>query len=137
MKVFKFIVNKILFPASFFFTIFNIFAYVIEYADTDNSSKLKSFSLVLVYFIIVAFANNIFKTEISTAAKIGIHYAAIILPLVCGIMLMGNDNAVGGVFMVITIIYAVVATPVLIIHSLIRRKDNDSEKYDSQFNKIK
>lgn len=133
MKIFKFILGRVIFPASFFFTLFNIFAYIVEYADTQDTTKLKSFSLVLVYFIIVALANNIFKTEMSMAAKIGIHYAACILPLVFGIMLMGNDNAVGPVFLAVTVVYAVIAIPVLVIRSITHRKENEDQKYNSQF----
>lgn len=137
MKYLKFFISKVLFPASFFYMIFNVFAYLVEFADTDDPAKLQSFLLVLVYFIIVAFANNIFKTEIALIWKVLIHYCAIMIPLICALMFMGNDNAVGGAFLVITVAYIVIAAPVIGISAVIKKKDNEDDKYSSMFEKRK
>ncbi len=133
MKQIKFIFRNVLFPASFFFTLFNIFAYLIEFADTGSSAKLVNFSLILLYFIIVAFANNIFKTETSMLTKVVVHYLAILLPLFGLVAILGNEGAIAGIFIVVTVAYALFATPILLVRHALNRKDNEEKKYDSQF----
>ena len=133
MKQIKFIFRNVLFPASFFFTLFNIFAYLVEFADTGSSVKIVNFSLILLYFVVVALANNVFKAEMSMLAKVTIHYLAILLPLFGLVAIIGNSNAIGGIFIVITIVYALFATPILLVRHALHRKDNEEQKYDSQF----
>ncbi len=134
MNKFKFFIKEVLFPASFFFTIFNIFVYLFEYIDTQSSTKLINFLLILLYFIIICLANKIFRTDLSMFTKVLIHYLAFLLPLMGLVVILGNNNAIAGVFIVVTVVYALIATPVLIIRSILRKKDNETTKYDSQFN---
>ncbi|MBR4880305.1 MAG: hypothetical protein IKU19_00120 [Clostridia bacterium] len=133
MKQIKFIFKNVLFPASFFFTIFNIFAYLVEFGDTGDKTKLVNFSLILGVFIIIALGNNIFKTELSMFAKIVIHYLSFLIPLILFVVILGNNGAIAGVFTVVTVVYAIIAAPILIIRKALHKKENDEQKYDSQF----
>lgn len=133
MKHIKFLFKNVLFPASFLFTIFNIFAYIVEFTDSGEKTKLVNFSLILGYFVIIALANNIFKTEFSMPVKVVIHYLSFLLPLMGLVVILGNNGAIAGVFVVITVVYAIIATPVLLIRAVLNKKENEEQKYDSQF----
>ncbi|MBR6514277.1 MAG: DUF3021 family protein [Clostridia bacterium] len=133
MKAIKFIFKNILFPASFFFTIFNIGAYIAEYAYSNDKTKITSFALILGYCLIIAFANNIFKMEMSILLKVGIHYLAFLVPLMAYVITKNMNNAIVGVFIIVTVAYAAVAAPVLFICYLRNRQKNEETKYDSQF----
>ena len=133
MKIFKFIFKEVILPASFFFTIFNIIAYLIEFVDSGNSTKVINFTVFLIYFIIVASVNNIFKTELSMFLKVVIHYLGLLIPLMGLVVIMGKDNTIPAIFTVLTVAYAIIATPVLIVRNLVHKKDNEESKYDSQF----
>ncbi|MBQ4561041.1 MAG: hypothetical protein IJA55_01765 [Clostridia bacterium] len=139
MKALKFIFKNIIYPASFFFTIFNIIVYIIDYMNTRNTlgttatPKLVQFLLILAYFMIIALSNNIFKTDISTVAKISVHYLSILIPLMAYVITRNMNGAIVGVFMIVTILYAVIATPLLIVRKITSNRKNESEKYEKQF----
>lgn len=133
MKQINFIFKNVLFPASFFFTLYSIFIYLVNSSADGGKDLLKKFLLVLSYCLIIALANNIFKTELSILIKIVIHYLAFLLPLIGIVIAIGNNNAIGGVFMVVTVVYAIIAIPILLIRMILNKKENEEQKYDSQF----
>ncbi len=133
MKQINFIFKNVLFPASFFFTLYSIFIYLVNSSADGGKDLLKKFLLVLSYCLIIALANNIFKTELSMLIKIVIHYLAFLLPLIGIVIAIGNNNAIGGVFMVVTVVYAIIAIPILLIRMILNKKENEEQKYDSQF----
>lgn len=133
MKQIKFIFSKVLFPASFFFTMYSIFAYLVNSTTDEGKSLLNSFLLVLSYCIIIALANNIFKTELSMPLKVALHYSAFLIPLIAIVVITDKNHLLVPVFSLVTIVYALIASPVLIIRAIINRKANDEQKYDSQF----
>ena len=133
MKQINFIFKNVLFPASFFFTLYSIFIYLVNSSADGGKDLLKKFLLVLSYCLIIALANNIFKTELSILIKIVIHYLAFLLPLIGIVIAIGNNNAIGGVFMVVTVVYAILAIPILLIRMILNKKENEEQKYDSQF----
>ena len=128
MKHIKSLLTNVLFPGSFFFTLYSIFIYLVNSSADGGKDLLKKFLLVLSYCLIIALANNIFKTELSMLIKIVIHYLAFLLPLIGIVVIIGNNGAIGGVFMVVTVVYAIIATPILL-----NKKENEEQKYDSQF----
>lgn len=133
MKTLKFIFKEIIFPASFFFTMFNIIVYIMDSSTSGDSSKLKSFMMILAYCIIVAFANNIFKTESSSLTKVLVHYLSILIPLLAYMGIIGKASNIPGIFIGITVIYVIIAAPILIIRNALSKKENEEQKYDSQF----
>lgn len=133
MKQINFILKNVLFPASFFFTLYSIFIYLVNSSADGGKDLLKKFLLVLSYCLIIALANNIFKTELSMLIKIVIHYLAFLLPLIGIVIAIGNNNAIGSVFMVVTVVYAIIAIPILLIRMVLNKKENEEQKYDSQF----
>ncbi len=133
MKHIKSLLTNVLFPASFFFTLYSIFIYLVNSSADGGKDLLKKFLLVLSYCLIIALANNIFKTELSILIKVVIHYLAFLLPLIGIVVIIGNNGAIGGVFMVVTVVYAIVATPILLIRTVLNKKENEEQKYDSQF----
>ena len=133
MKHIKSLLTNVLFPASFFFTLYSIFIYLVNSSADGGKDLLKKFLLVLSYCLIIALANNIFKTELSILIKIVIHYLAFLLPLIGIVIAIGNNNAIGGVFMVVTVVYAIIAIPILLIRMILNKKENEEQKYDSQF----
>lgn len=133
MKHIRSLLTNVLFPASFFFTVYSIFIYLVNSTADGDKDLLKKFLLVLTYCLIIALANNIFKTELSMLVKIVIHYLAFLLPLIGIVVIIGNNNAIGGVFILVTVVYAIIATPILLIRTVLRKKENEDQKYDSQF----
>lgn len=133
MKHIRSLLTNVLFPASFFFTVYSIFIYLVNSTADGGKDLLKKFLLVLTYCLIIALANNIFKTELSMLVKIVIHYLAFLLPLIGIVVIIGNNNAIGGVFILVTVVYAIIATPILLIRTVLRKKENEDQKYDSQF----
>lgn len=133
MKSFKFIFKEIIYPGSFIFTLYNIFMQIIDPKNEENPGKLKTFFLVLFCCLAIALINKIFKTEMSLPAKIGIHYVGVVLSIIGIIVIMGSDHMISSVFFIVSIVYAVVAIPVIIIYKKIMNKKNEEEKYDSQF----
>ncbi len=133
MKLIKSIFKNVLLPASFFFTLYSIFVYLVNSSTDEGKDLLTKFLLVLSYCLIIAIGNNIFKTELSMLMKVVIHYLAFLLPLIGIVVIIGNNAAIGGVFIVITVAYAIIATPVLLIRMVLNKKENEEQKYDSQF----
>lgn len=133
MKVIKFIFKEIIYPGSFIFTLYNIFAHIIDPLNEDNPERLKTFFLILLCCLAIAFVNKIFKTEMSLPAKIGIHYAGVILSVIGIFVIMGSNNAIAPIFFATTVIYAIIAIPVLIINKKLNDKKNEEDKYDKQF----
>lgn len=133
MKVIKFLFGKVMLPASFFFTLYSIFAYSINSTTEAGKDLLVRFLLVLAYCVIIAFANNIFRTELSTLIKVVIHYLAFLLPLVFIVVFTDKNNLIFPVFILITVLYALISIPVLITRAVLHHKNNDDQRYDSQF----
>ena len=133
MKAFKFILKEIIYPGSFIFTLYNIFMQLIAPADDDHPEKLKTFFLILLCCLAMALVNKIFKADMSLPAKIGIHYAGLVLSIIGIFVIMGNDHAIAAVFFAVTIVYAVIAIPTLLIYNKIKKNKNEDEKYDTQF----
>ncbi len=133
MKHIRSIFKNVLFPASFFFTLYSVFVYLVNSSAEEGKDLLKKFLLVLSYCLIIALVNNIFKTELSMLVKIVIHYLGFLLPLIGIVVIIGNNGAIGGVFIVVTVVYAIIATPILIIRMILNKKENEEQKYDSQF----
>ncbi|MBR5515698.1 MAG: hypothetical protein IKU52_05800 [Clostridia bacterium] len=151
MKIFKYILKEILYPASFLFTIYVFGVYGIAKLVNNLVEGVAVHPTVLIcgfiYLLIVCAASKIFKTELAMAYKILISYASFALPVVLILAIAGkirsgadaspiSPSSILVILAVISVIYAIIATPVLIIKGMIKRKKNNEEIYENQFNKI-
>ncbi len=135
MNKIKFVFKEIIFPGSFIFTVYNILAQIMNHTTNDDADPavFKAFFLILACCMAIALVNKIFKTEMSMTAKVAIHYAGILISIIGLFVIMGNGNNIPPIFIAVTVIYAIIAAPVLIIRAALKKKENEDTKYDKQF----
>lgn len=152
MKTAKFILKEILYPASFLFTIYVFAVYMlcillegiakIRYELVDPKVLLIGFA----YLVIISAGNKIFKTELSMAKKVLINFSSYVMPFLAFLIIAsysrGEDatpispSTIMVLVIIMAVIYAIIATPVLIIRYIINKRKEAKEDYKSQFDKI-
>ncbi len=142
MKKLKFVFKDILYPASFAFTLYVFAVYLLAYMGkneiTGSIVAPKLLIIGYVYFIITALVTKIFRTSLSNAVKLLIHFLGLFVPLVAALAVLGNGILSGTSIAVLLalfgIIYLIIALPILLIKRARNKVSNETEKYDSQFN---
>lgn len=145
MKKIKYFFTKIIYPATFLFTIFTFLMYLIAYSskETVTGAVLHPafLAIALLYFIIVSVANKIFKSSLSMGIKIVIHFSSIVIPLIAILAFSGKGTlsvpTITMLSVIFCIIYLIFAVPTLLIASRKKRNENENEKYENQFDKIR
>lgn len=139
----KFVIKEILYPACFYFAIFNTFAYILDYLNgNEESNRLTSFAVIIGYFTLIAIGNRIFKTELNIFVKHLIHYLVIAVPpMIYYFILNGDSDAFDPskiviAMFIILIIYTIIALPFIIVNSIRAKKKADNIDYKSQFDSI-
>lgn len=151
MKILKFIFKEIVYPASFLFTLYVFGVYLIATLVNNLVDGVAVHPLVLLsgyaYLLVICAAAKIFKTEIKMIYKLIVSYLSFSLPIIIILSIASKVRSGGDVspmspstiiilLAVISVIYAVFATPVLVVRAFLNRKKNSEEKYVSQFNKV-
>lgn len=147
----KYFYKEILLPASFLFTLYVFAMYGIAMLINNLINGVAVHPLVLLlgflYAVVICSSSKIFKTALSMPVKLLINYSSYVLPIFIILFvankLRGNTDAsplspptIVTFIVVTSIVYAVIATPVLLVKRVIRRRAEKKEEYVSQFNEI-
>ncbi|MBE6573089.1 MAG: hypothetical protein E7652_01710 [Ruminococcaceae bacterium] len=150
-KFFKYFYKEIVLPASFLFTLYVFAMYGIAMLINNLIDVVTVHPLVLlmgfIYSIIIFASAKIFKTGLSMALKIIINYSCYVIPFLAILMIAarirGNNDAsplspstIITIIIVTSVIYAIIATPILIVRHILKRRAEKKEVYESQFNEI-
>ena len=139
MKFLKTLWSKIIAPASFVFSLFVVFVFLIQNANDQDNKSIVLFGVLYLFLMVIFASALIYKTKLPTALKILINYAvsvgSILLYFVIFAKNGGNiqDNRLFVIFVVSSIIFFLIAIPVLLIKSKKNKKKNEEDIYKSQF----
>lgn len=151
MKILKYIFKEIIYPASFLFTLYVFAVYLIAHLVNNLIDGVAVHPTVLIlgyaYLVVICAASKIFKTQIAMRYKILVSYSSFALPVILILAIankirQGNEaspmspSSILIILAVISVIYALFAVPTFIIKGIIKRKKNNEEAYEEQFNKI-
>jgi hypothetical protein len=130
-----------IYPACMYFSI-SIFAASIVANDPKNPSWAPTLTAMLWFWIFslaLAALGNIFRTDkINLLFKILLHYTGTITAfiLIFLVAVSNYENAAGAIMIsiVLSVVYFIIASIVLLIRGVIKHTENKSERYKKQFN---
>lgn len=139
MKLLNKILHKVIYPSSLVFSIITLLIFLIQNANDDENKTFALFGLIYVCLLVIFASSLIYKSKLNTILKVLFHYlitsGSIVLYFVFFAKLGGNlqSNRLFVIFLITTVIYFVVAIPVLMIRTKKEKKQNEASDYKSQF----
>ena len=139
MKFLKTVYRKAILPASLVFSLVMLLILLIQYSNNSDNKAFILFGLIYVCLLVIFVSSLIYRTRLNTALKVIVHYVitagSVTLYFVLFSKLGGQiqENRIFTLFLITTVIYFVIAIPILIVKSKKNKFKNEEEKYDSQF----
>lgn len=139
MNSFKNFLNNVIYPASLIYTIITAIFYIASSRMTsDSGTKTYAFLMlaILVYAVILALMFGIFRTKLPYIVRTLIHYLMVAGSMLILFAMAGSSFSPSSVVVILgilTLIYALIAIPVLIILYRKKSKENESKEYKSTF----
>ena len=139
MKIFKYIFTQVLYPACAIFTVTS-FVFLLFTTLVSNYQKpamfMGSYFAFFVLSVLISLSNGVFKIKsISVMSRTLLHAFCVITSItVVSYVSVGNTGSNPLIFVLLfTVLYAIVATPALLIISSINRKKSEKKDYRSMF----
>ena len=131
--------KSILLHSTVYYTLISLIMYSLGYLISNGQMipKLSVMYLILLFSVLISFANQIFTLKMNSFAKYLIHFLAVgVIYFILFIVISGNSDM--GTKMITGIgiyifLYVVIAFIVFLIRSAISKKKNESTPYKSQF----
>lgn len=139
MEGFKKFLNNIIHPAALIYTVFSALYYIASSTlSTDPGTKSYGILMLalLVYAVILALMLGIFRTKLPYIARTLIHYAMVAGSILLIFAIAGSafsPDSIIFAFSVFTVIYIIIAAPVLIFLYRKKAKENETQDYKSAF----
>ncbi len=139
MKIFRFITQKILYPAGLIYTaltmVLLLFITIIG-NDKPAITLHTAFSMLLIA-LLIASANLIFSLrQFSLLTRTMLHFPAVLVAVVAVLVFDGSyDLTVNSMVLIIlyTVLYALIVPPYLLIGIKLHQKESEEKTYSSIF----
>ena len=116
-----------------------LIAQMISAGESEKTIEPIRFLLIYPFTFFLASADCIFKApSLGKVAKVTIHYAITVISFYLFVCAPAKSaaNPIAIIFFM-SLIYFIIATPILIVFSIIRKKKNPVEEYKPIYSKIK
>ncbi len=147
MNKFKSFLQSVLFPTcTLTVLIETVFLLILYFSTTREFNQLTlgatGLSAIFLFSLAAVLSGRIFKLPLHLALRFGIHYVTTIAAFFLIFILYGGYYADRSLTImiaigVITLIYAIIALPILVIYLIKRRKKNETDTYRSMLTKNK
>lgn len=137
MEGFKKFLYNIVYPASLIYTVISaLFFIVSKYTLGGDTTTATLMIVVLVFSVIHAYILGIFRTKLPYIVRTLIHYAIVTASLLILFGIAGSAFSPSSVVLILsfyTVIYLVIAIPVLIALYKKKAKEDEAKEYKSSF----
>lgn len=135
---FKYFFNKIILPASLFFTILTvIFTAVMSSEGTEFSAygmTLGAVGLLLLFSLLLSCANRLFVIKnLSVVLKFLLHFVAVLLTILTVFIWIGGKTLSTNFYIFLAVLYVIALMITLIVGAVKNKKTNDKKDYKRQF----
>lgn len=141
MKIFDYIITKILYPACAIFTliscIFLIFTEIVS-AYQKPALYIDSYFMFFALAVLISVSNRVFYIKkLSALSKTILHSVLVITSIVVVFYVKAGTTESNPLVLILlfSVLYAIVAIPVLLIISSKHRKKKENKDYQSMFSK--
>lgn len=139
MKVFRFLTQKILYPAGVIYTALTmvLLCFITLIDSSKPAITLHTAASMLLIALLISAANLIFSLRrYSLLTRVLMHFPAVLVALVAVLMLDGSyDLTVNSLVLIIlyTVVYALIVPPYLLIGIKLHQKESEEKTYTSIF----
>ena len=135
------IIRYIINHSCIYFTLLSLVLLFIQYVTSENATSYiepSRFLLLFPFALCISVAECIFKAKsLNIFIKVLIHYVAFVISFyvfVCAPT--ANLNKPFVIMALITVLYFIAATPVLVIRGVIKKKQKESVPYESVYKNV-
>lgn len=139
MRTIKYIITKVLYPACAIFTVTS-FAFLVFTTLVSDYQKpamyIGSYFTFFVLSVLIALANGIFSIKKMSALSKTVLHAVCVIASITAVFYLRTGNTGSNPLVLIllfSVLYAIVAIPVLLIVSAINRRKSEKKDYHSMF----
>lgn len=137
MESFKKFLNNILYPTSLIYTVISaLFFIASKYTLGGDTTTATLMLVILVFSLVHAYFLGVFRTKLPYVVRTLIHYAIVTGSLLILFTIAGSAFSPSSVILILsffTVVYFVIAVPVLIVLYKRKAKENEAKEYKSSF----